>query len=183
MDPAAGEPAGTGADAPVGEELADALERIRKRVEERREAGEIPAGLEEQLDRHYRGMVSQMVSEQRVIAGLKGAVESFDEAPEFSRSRIDYTSRSLVARVFHRVWGKLSARQTEGILQQLREYNSLVRRAVDRMSEVIESLAVHGHPDTERRVATLADRLSELEHRTSRLESRDGARSARSDDV
>jgi hypothetical protein len=183
MDPAQGELTGTGADAPIGEELAEALDRIRKRVEERREAGEIPAGLEEQLDRHYRGMVSQMVSEQRVIAGLKGAVESFDDAPEFSRSRIDYSSSSIVARVFHRVWGKLSARQTEGILQQLRDYNSLVRRAVDRMSEVIESLAVHGHPDTERRVATLADRLSDLEHRTSRLESREGSRSAGSDDV
>ncbi len=149
----------------------DALvDRIRARVAERRARGDYPVGLEDQLDRHYRELVANLATEHASVQALHESVEQLDALPTPGREHIGYTSRTVAGRVFHRAWGKLSSRQTEGVLIQMRAFTACMTRVVDNMAEMVESLALHGHPDTERRLATLADRMALLEEMAVRLD-------------
>ncbi|MAG70434.1 MAG: hypothetical protein CL471_09120, partial [Acidobacteria bacterium] len=56
------------------DDLDEALERIRLRVEERREAGDYPPGLEQQLDRHYHHILKGFDAEVEAITALRLAV-------------------------------------------------------------------------------------------------------------
>jgi hypothetical protein len=156
------------------DQIEAAIARVRERVAARRRLGEYPDGMEDQLDRHYRELVAGLTTEHAQVKRLHDSVRQLDELPPFGRDRIQYSSRSPVGRVFHRAWGKLSSRQTEGILEQLRSFSAVSTRVADRMAEVVETLALHGHPDTERRIATLADRLALLEDVAARLDRIEG---------
>jgi len=164
-----GPEAGSPPDASI-DEVEAAVARVRERVAARRRQGDYPDGLEDQLDRHYRELVAGLTTEHAQVQRLHDSVRQLDELPTFGREHIRYTSRTPVGRVFHRVWGMLSSRQTEGILIQLRAFSDATTRVADRMAEVVETLALHGHPDTERRIATLADRLALLEDVAARLD-------------
>lgn len=165
--PATPEATGDGA---LSTQLDEAVARIQRRVAERKASGQYPPGMEDELDRHYRALVTVLATEASAVRLLHEGVSELDALPPFSRARIPVDSRRRVGRLFHRVWAKLSSRQTEGVLTQVREHAAVVRRVLDRMAEVVEGLALHGHPDTERRVATLADRVALLEDIAERLD-------------
>ncbi|MCD9623378.1 hypothetical protein [Rhabdothermincola salaria] len=151
-------------------EVEAALERIRKRVAERRAMGDYPPGMEKQLDHHYRALVSTLATEHAAVEILQEAVSELDRMEPFGASRIERTSRHRLVRMYQRIWARLARHQTRGVLAQMQDYAVTVRRVVDRMSDVVETLALHGHPETERRVATIADRLSSLEEIARRLD-------------
>jgi len=148
-------------------EIDAAIDRIRERAAERRLGGAYPPGMEDQLDRHYRGLVAVLAAEH---TALRQSANELRNLPPLGRNQIQYTSRTRAGQVFHRVWGKLSSRQTEGILTQVRDYANVVNQTIARMTDVVETFASEGPPNTERRLATLADRLALLEQVAARLD-------------
>ncbi len=158
------------------DEIGDALERIRGRVEERREAGDYPPGLEQQLDRHYHHILKGFDSDVEAITALRLAVANLRAQSEFDISRVDTWSKNPIKRLVHRVIGKLTTRQTHGILVHLRRYGVALDEVLSSLLPIVESLAgseTEGgggskHSDHDKRLHTALDRISLLEDRLDR---------------
>ena len=157
------------------DDLDEALERIRLRVEERREAGDYPPGLEQQLDRHYHHILKGFDAEVEAITALRLAVANLRAQSEFDLSRIDTWSRNPIKRFLHRVMGKLTIRQTRGVLDQYKRHSDALDEVLAGLLPIVESLAgseTEGggreRSDLDKRLHTALDRIGLLEERLDR---------------
>ena len=157
------------------DDLEEALERIRLRVEERRDAGDYPPGLEQQLDRHYHHILKGFDAEVEAITALRLAVANLRAQSEFDLSRIDTWSRNPIKRFLHRVMGKLTIRQTRGVLDQYKRHSDALDEVLAGLLPIVESLAgseTEGggreRSDLEKRLHTALDRIGLLEERLDR---------------
>ena len=157
------------------DDLEEALERIRLRVEERRDAGDYPPGLEQQLDRHYHHILKGFDAEVEAIAALRLAVANLRAQSEFDLSRIDTWSRNPIKRFLHRVMGKLTIRQTRGVLDQYKRHSDALDEVLAGLLPIVESLAgseTEGggreRSDLDKRLHTALDRIGLLEERLDR---------------
>ena len=157
------------------DDLDEALERIRGRVEERREAGDYPPGLEQQLDRHYHHILKGFDAEVEAITALRLAVANLRAQSEFDLSRIDTWSRNPIKRFLHRVMGKLTIRQTRGVLDQYKRHSDALDEVLAGLLPIVESLAgseTEGggreRSDLDKRLHTALDRIGLLEERLDR---------------
>jgi len=157
------------------DDLEEALERIRGRVEERREAGDYPPGLEQQLDRHYHHILKGFDAEVEAITALRLAVANLRAQSEFDLSRIDTWSRNPIKRFLHRVMGKLTIRQTRGVLDQYKRHSDALDEVLAGLLPIVESLAgseTEGggreRSDLDKRLHTALDRIGLLEERLDR---------------
>ena len=153
----------------------EALERIRLRVEERRDAGDYPPGLEQQLDRHYHHILKGFDAEVEAITALRLAVANLRAQSEFDLSRIDTWSRNPIKRFLHRVMGKLTIRQTRGVLDQYKRHSDALDEVLAGLLPIVESLAgseTEGggreRSDLDKRLHTALDRIGLLEERLDR---------------
>ena len=158
------------------ENLDDTLERISERVAERRAAGDYPPGLEQQLDRHYHHILKGFDAEVEAITALRLAVANLRTHSEFDLSRIDTWSRNPVKRLLHRVSGKLTIRQTRGVLDQFKRHSDALDEVLASLLPIVESLAGSGteggggrdRSDLDKRLHTALDRIGLLEQRLDR---------------
>ena len=157
------------------DDLDEALERIRGRVEERREAGDYPPGLEQQLDRHYHHILKGFDAEVEAIAALRLAVANLRAQSEFDLSRIDTWSGNPTKRLLLRIIGKLTIRQARGVLAQVQQFSDALDEVLASLVPMIESLAGSGtegggrdRSDLEKRLHTALDRIGLLEERLDR---------------
>ncbi|HCR00422.1 MAG TPA: hypothetical protein DIU48_13445 [Acidobacteria bacterium] len=157
------------------DDLEEALERIRLRVEERRDAGDYPPGLEQQLDRHYHHILKGFDAEVEAITALRLAVANLRAQSEFDLSRIDTWSRNPIKRFLHRVMGKLTIRQTRGVLDQYKRHSDALDEVLAGLLPIVESLAgseTEGggreRSDLDKRLHTALDRIGLLEERLDR---------------
>jgi len=157
------------------DDLDEALERIRLRVDERREAGDYPPGLEQQLDRHYHHILKGFDAEVEAITALRLAVANLRAQSEFDLSRIDTWSRNPIKRFLHRVMGKLTIRQTRGVLDQYKRHSDALDEVLAGLLPIVESLAgseTEGggreRSDLDKRLHTALDRIGLLEERLDR---------------
>jgi hypothetical protein len=142
--------------------VAEAIARISQRAEARKTDGEYTASFETELDRHFRGIASNLAAEKTAVRNLNRSVEALITTPSFSRAQIDTQSRMPGGSLFHRIVGKLVSRQVEGIFQQLREHDDAQSAVLKDLAHTLELIATHGFPDTERRLSVLADRVAIL---------------------
>ena len=157
-------------------DLEEALERIRLRVEERREAGDYPPGLEQQLDRHYHHILKGFDAEVEAITALRLAVANLRAQSVFDLARVDTWSRNPVKRFLHRVMGKLTIRQTRGVLDQYKRHSDALDEVLASLVPLVESLAGSGteggggseRSDLDKRLHTALDRIGLLEERLDR---------------
>lgn len=140
-----------------------ALARIQKRIQERRDAGEYPAGLEGELDRHYRQVSDTLHGTSVFLRKASDAVTRVENAGRFASERISYESKIPAGAAMHRAVGKATIRQTHGILHQLQEFAVANHEALGAILDVLRDEAVHTHPQLERRLAYLVDKLAALE--------------------
>ena len=157
------------------DDLDEVLERIRDSVQERRDAGDYPPGLEQQLDRHYHHILKGFDAEVEAITALRLAVANLRAQSEFDLSRIDTWSRNPIKRFLHRVMGKLTIRQTRGVLDQYKRHSDALDEVLAGLLPIVESLAgseTEGggreRSDLDKRLHTALDRIGLLEERLDR---------------
>lgn len=112
------------------------VEQLRARVEARREAGEYPAGLEQDLDAHFR----HVAAARRGAGDLRDHLDVLRDASAFSAGRISTKSRLRVGAWFHRLVGRAVHRQTQGVLAQVSEFAAQVQTVLEAMAEPLDSL-------------------------------------------
>src|SRR5687768_12129162 len=100
--------------------IEDLIDRLRARVAERREAGDYPDGLEQELEQHFRRIVFHRT--QPDVDQLKADVNALDSHMNFSRANMPIDSDMPGGEIIHRAVNKALARNSEGILQQVQEF-------------------------------------------------------------
>lgn len=142
--------------------LAVALERLRTRVDAR--ANDVQSReLADQLERHYQSIAASIAAERLRILGLVEALDLLNGLPPISRAFVDPSSRIPGGRFVHRLIGKVISRHTEGIYQQFRLRDDLYRRVLTSVGEATIAVVRAQSPTVERRLSTIADRVSVLE--------------------
>lgn len=116
---------GPGTAPPPGETLA---QRLRDAVEDRRRDGLYPEGLEHDLDLHYHHIAVRGVRDR--FDRLRAALDAADAAGrELSAARIETASARTGGGALHRLVARLTHRQVEGTLTQVREYAEALAEA------------------------------------------------------
>ena len=151
---------------------------MRQKVEERREAGFYPPGLEEDLDVHFRHILAHRPVD--ALDQLRGKIDEVDERRFFSPEKIEFDSRFPGGRGFHEVVAKLITRQTRGVLQQVQEFADAVAQALHaqvlaeedvlhRVDALLDRFAAaERSAGTDLGVADLRSRVAELEQAEAR---------------
>jgi len=141
----------------------EALVRIQARIRDRRASGEYPAGLEAELDRHYRQVSDTLHGTSTALREAAAAVQRVSATSGFAAERISYASRRPVGAAAHRVVGKATIRQTQGVLHQTQEFAAATRDALEACLSALQDEAMHTHPQLERRLAYVVDKLGSFE--------------------
>lgn len=140
--------------------VSDVLERLRARVEERRASGAYPAGLEHDLDVHFRHIVEHRPV--RNLDALHKAMATFEDGLRFDVAMIPTGSRVPGGQVLHQAAAKLVTRQTDWIVQQLREFAESVRVILWTMIATLDD-PTHVHAELTAQIDAILDRLAYYE--------------------
>jgi len=140
--------------------VSDVLERLRARVEERRASGAYPAGLEHDLDVHFRHIVEHRPV--RNLDALHKAMATFEDGLRFDVAMIPTGSRVPGGQVLHQAAAKLVTRQTDWIVQQVREFAESVRVILWTMIATLDD-PTHVHAELTAQIDAILDRLAYYE--------------------
>jgi SAM-dependent methyltransferase len=136
------------------------IARLRQRVEERREAGEYPAGLEDELDAHFRRIATQRSWD---LDAVRASLMHLESSMAFSRARIPTDSNLPGGGAMHRAIGKAVSRQTQGVIEQFRTFAEAVRDALEALLGAMEFPSTHVHTDLVGQLDAVVERLSAYE--------------------
>jgi len=140
--------------------VGDLLDRLRARVEERRASGAYPPGLEHDLDVHFRHIVEHRPV--RNLEALHTAMATFEEGLAFDAAEIPTGSRVPGGTLLHQAAAKLVTRQTDWIVQQLREFAESVRVMLWAMVNTFDD-PTHVHAELTAQIDAILDRLAYYE--------------------
>jgi hypothetical protein len=147
--------------APGVVDLDELAQRVRRRVEERRAAGDYPPGLEERLDAHFRRIVALRVVPDE--APLRDLMARLAAMPPFSPERIPTSSRLPGGSVLHATIARLVVRQTTGVLEQVQAFANDVRDLLGLLVERVGSGDTHVHADLLGLLDAVLERVSSYE--------------------
>src|SRR5205807_4504838 len=136
------------------------IARLRQKVEERREAGEYPAGLEDDLNAHFRRIATQRSWD---LDAVRASLMHLDSTMTFSRARIPTDSNLPGGAAMHRAIGKAVSRQTQGIIEQVSAFADAVRDALQALLGAMEFPSTHVHTDLVGQIDAVIERLSAYE--------------------
>jgi hypothetical protein len=141
--------------------LEELLERLRAQVEERRRSGAYPPELEEELARHFK----RIVADQRkdVLTPSRGPLAEVRETMHFDPRRIPLTSKLPGGKALHRLVGRLVARQTEGVLDQVSDFAQAVYAGLASAFATLEDPSRAIYADLTSRMDAIFERLAALE--------------------
>ena len=145
---------------PPPPDVADLLEQLRARVEERRRAGAYPPGLEHDLDVHFRHIVEHRPV--RDLDSLHKAMAAFEERLTFDTAQIPTGSRTPGGELLHRAVSKVMVRQTGWLAQQLQDFAEAVRSILWKMVETLDT-PNHIHSELTAQMDIVLDRLAYYE--------------------
>lgn len=150
---------------PAAPDLAQLLETLRHRVDQRRRDGSYPPGLEGSLDAHFRQLTgAQEPAIAYTVDELNEAVADLGEL-RFGRAGIVTDSNLPGGSSLHRAIGKTVGRQIDGVIDQTRDYAVRVNRAVTLMAEATRLLSDVYDSQVLQQLDDLQVRLAEA-HRT-----------------
>jgi 2-polyprenyl-3-methyl-5-hydroxy-6-metoxy-1,4-benzoquinol methylase len=122
-------------------DLARLLDTLRDRVEQRRNLGAYPPGLETELDNHFAHLTGDRpASPSFLLDELETALADLQRF-SFGRDRIPLESRIPGGAAMHRLVAKGVGRQIQGVFEQAQDQSQRVARALDLMTQVSELLA------------------------------------------
>lgn len=126
-------------------------------MEQRRQAGEYPPGLEEDLAVHFQRLLSRRLDPPRAV-DLRGPLNLVEQALPLRRDRIGLASELPAGEVLHKALAKLMARQTQGILEQVQAFAEPVRQVLTALTIAVEDLTREVRDDLAGQVAAVVDR-------------------------
>jgi SAM-dependent methyltransferase len=164
---------------------------LQERVEARRAEGVYAPGLEEELDEHFRRIAAHRVEPN--IDDVREVLERLEGAMHFAMERIDLGSNMPGGDRLHRALAKAQARQIVGVLGQVSQFADIVRDALAKLADAVESPESHVHPDLVGQLDAVLERvagyermpldspaaLADLRHRVEELEAKERAREFR----
>jgi 2-polyprenyl-3-methyl-5-hydroxy-6-metoxy-1,4-benzoquinol methylase len=143
---------------------------LKARIEERRNEGEYPDGLEETLDEHFDRLVGVRPRPTPALhSELQAALRELSTTG-FSRARIDPSSNIPAGRIVHRAMSRMLSRQLDGVLRQIDEQNQLVTRALALLGEIATSIGNEFDTRVVQQLDDLQVRLAEQARELNRLE-------------
>src|SRR5437764_2018126 len=131
---------------------------LRARVEQRRQLGVYPPGLEDELDQHFRRIAAHRVIPD--FTAVEDALAAMEAKATFSVGRIATASGVPGGQLVHRLLAKALRRQTEGILAQVQEFADATRTAMREMLGALQQPANHGHPEIVGQLDAILDRMA-----------------------
>ncbi|MHB8464861.1 MAG: class I SAM-dependent methyltransferase [Acidimicrobiales bacterium] len=138
------------------------IDELRNRVSERRKSGFYPEGLEEDLDAHFRRIVSHRRTAD--MTSLRSSLDALEGRGTFSADRIQLAASAVPGgEQVHRVVGKMVARQTHGILEQVQQFSDVVRDALGKIADALEDPYGHQHGDLVGQLDAIWERLAAWE--------------------
>jgi SAM-dependent methyltransferase len=139
----------------------DLIARLRERVNERRESGDYPEGLEEQLEEHFHRIVFHRMKSQ--VDQLQADVDAIDSHMDFSLSGVGHDSGMPGGEMLHKALNKAMVRYTDAMQNQLREYAEAIRRAIRTLAAAIQDPNTHTHGDLIGHLDAILERLNSYE--------------------
>jgi SAM-dependent methyltransferase len=136
------------------------LAELRTRVDERRESGAYPDGLEDELQARFRRIALQHVGD---IEAVRVSLLHLESTLGFGVSRIPTASNQPGGEIAHKVMRKAFSRQTQGLIEQMRPFAEAVRDALKALMAVLETPGTHEHADLDGRLDTLLEHMAALE--------------------
>jgi hypothetical protein len=136
------------------------LHALRDEADRRRAAGSYPPGLEDELD--HLG---------RILGGdplpgydrLRRRLEALCRLPPLDAGRIEASSRLPLGALVHRLVGRVVARQTRGILQQVQQRHDATVELLVALVESLGGADSHVHADLVGLLDAVLDRLASYE--------------------
>jgi hypothetical protein len=135
---------------------------LGRRVAEREAAGEYPPGLEDELDVHFERIAIHRAPAYD-FEELRRRILAVEAAAQFRPDAISTDTRIPGGSLVHRVVGRLVARQTQGVLEQVQRHADTVRDALHALLAALESPAAHHHLEIQRQLDALFERLAQIE--------------------
>lgn len=146
---------------PSSTAIDDLITRLRSRVEERRQNGEYPEGLEDELEAHFRRIVFHRNKAQ--VDQLQADVDSLDSHMKFTVGIAQADSDVPGGELIHRAMNKAVARTSQNILDQVEELAIAVRRAIRTLATTVQDPTSHVHSDLIGQLDAVLERLSSYE--------------------
>ena len=155
------EPSAAGVSDPVPLNIDDLVTRLRSKVEERRQSGEYPPGLEDDLDAQLRRVAAHR--SDGFVDELRARLARLEWGIGFDRRRISYDSRVPGGKLLHKGIGKVVSRQTQGIFEQVQELTDAVRDSIRAIADALEDPRGHKHHDLAGQLDAIFEKLAAYE--------------------
>ena len=136
------------------------IAELQARVEERRRDGAYPPGFEEDLDAHFHRIVSQRHGD---IDAVRASLARLEAAMAFNRDRIPLQSNLKGGSAAHKTIAKIVGRQTQGVLEQMREFAEAVHASVEGLLGLLENPGTHEHTELIGQLDALIERIAQYE--------------------
>lgn len=141
LDPVdAAAPSEGGTPEPGVPETDDVLARLRAKVAERLAAGEYPADLPARMDMHFERLLGGRGASTIDFERVGRVLDEARQARLFALEHISYESDLPGGTAAHKLIGRVTARQSQGILQQLQTWADATQRALDTLAISLNQL-------------------------------------------
>jgi SAM-dependent methyltransferase len=142
-------------------DLDNIVAAIQARVDERRRKGDYPLDLEQTLDAHFRRVAGYRSGPD--LETLRKQVEALDALCAFDPKRIPVLSGIFGGTTLHTLVARATARQTQGILEQVQQFADGVREALRSMLRAVEEPHSHMHADLVGQLDAVFEQLAAFE--------------------
>jgi hypothetical protein len=137
------------------------LERLRARVEERKRSGAYPPELEEELAAHFKRIVA--LRSKGVLTPSREALSALRSVMDFDARRIPLKSKLPLGKALHKLMGRLVARQTQGVLDQVSDFAQAVYAGLASAFATLEDPSRAIYADLTGRMDAIFERLAAFE--------------------
>jgi SAM-dependent methyltransferase len=147
--------------APEPPSVDELVDELKRRVDQREREGLYPPELVDDLHEHFRRIAAHRSSTD--LDDVRSRLQALDAAARFSPAKIPLESGVAGGAKFHALVGRLVARQTQGILEQVQQFADSLRVVLHAMAHAIEQPHAHVHADLVGQVDALFEQLTTLE--------------------
>ncbi len=118
----------------------DVLQRLRAKVAGRKAAGEYPSDLPERMAAHFERLLGGRGGSSVDFERVHAALDEARSARLFALEHISHESNLPGGTAAHKLIGKVTARQSQGVLQQLQTWADATQRSLDVLAGAIAQL-------------------------------------------
>lgn len=137
------------------------IDQLRAKVEQREREGFYPLELAQDLHEHFK-----RIAAHRPMADfdeLRAHLHAVDLVSGFSPNRISTDSGMPGGTRFHALVGRLVARQTQGILEQMQQFADAMRLVLRTLADLVEQPQAHIHADLLGKIDALFEQVAAFE--------------------